>query len=60
MDATTPTTHSMPNDTRRRDALLREIVQRCQPELERRGFRLDGRGSDGACAATQPGCSTGC
>ena len=32
---------------RRSDLLLRDVVHRCQPDLERRGFRLDGRGSSG-------------
>ena len=32
---------------RRRDLLLRDIVSRCQPNLEERGFRLDGRGCAG-------------
>ncbi|HZS02042.1 MAG TPA: hypothetical protein VFE37_25215 [Chloroflexota bacterium] len=35
------------HDDRRRDLLLREIVNRCQPSLEQRGFQLDGRGNAG-------------
>ncbi|HEY7067209.1 MAG TPA: hypothetical protein VII06_37450 [Chloroflexota bacterium] len=34
-------------DERRRDLLLRDIVRGCQPSLEERGFRLDGRGCAG-------------
>ena len=35
------------NGDRRHDRSLRAIVSRCQPSLEQRGFRIDGRGCAG-------------
>jgi hypothetical protein len=43
---------------RRRDLLLREIVNRCQPSLEQRGFQLDGRGCTGPLCWVRFGCHT--
>jgi hypothetical protein len=44
MDATGGTSQE-----RRRDLLLREVVDRCQPDLEQLGFCLDDRGSTEDC-----------
>ena len=41
---------------RRRDLLLRDIVNRCQPSLEQRGFHLDGRGCTGPLCWVRFGC----
>jgi hypothetical protein len=46
------------NGDRRRDRLLRDIVSRCQPSLEQRGFQLDGRGCTGPVCWVRFGCQT--
>src|SRR3954454_10875668 len=43
---------------RRHDLLLRDIVSRCQPSLEQRGFHLDGRGCTGPLCWVRFGCHT--
>jgi hypothetical protein len=43
---------------RRRDSLLRDIIGRCQPKLEERGFRLDSRGSTGDLSWVRFGCQS--
>ena len=46
------------NCDRRGDLLLRDIVSRCQPSLEQRGFHLDGRGCAGSLCWVRFGCHT--